>query len=208
MSPPKPLPVKPAAKVDPYRLEEIEQREMQAIFAFWKWAAEEAPWMKVAFEELGVKEAKGSRNNPRIVEYLKSCGTTAVNFPKVDLNSDATAWCGAFVNWCMEKAGYIGTGTAWAKDWKKWPLGRRIAKAEKGCITVFSRGDDLGHVAFCWDPKRSYYLGGNQGAGTITNARSDRVSITRVKAEVICHVWPLKPINPMLDFTIRRGIGV
>ncbi len=164
---------------------------------FWRWADLQAPWLRIAYDELGTKEGKGSTDNPQIVAYLKSCKTTAAKHPKVDLESDATPWCSAYVNWVMTQAGYIGTGSTWARGWANWKLGRKIKTPVPGCITVFKRGEDLGHVAFCWNPDKKLYLGGNQGAGTIKDKVSDRVSITRIKAPVICHVWPLRPINPL-----------
>jgi hypothetical protein len=76
------------------------------------------PWMQIAIMEQGVQEwAQG--DNPRILEYLKSCGISG------NLLKDETAWCAAFVNWCIKRAGYSPQGSAKVSDW--WGWGRPVA---------------------------------------------------------------------------------
>lgn len=118
--------------------------------------AEEFPWMPVALGEVGVKEFTGAADNPRIVEYLNS-----TNLRPADASQDETPWCSAFVNWCVEKANYEGTDSAWAKSWLNW--GRKLAKPRRGCIAVFTRGNG-GHVGFYLGKTSSgiRVLGGNQ----------------------------------------------
>lgn len=48
----------------------------------------EWPWLKIARQELGIKEVAGIWNNPRVVEYLKS---TTLGSP--DNQKDETPWC-------------------------------------------------------------------------------------------------------------------
>jgi len=121
------------------------------------------PWLPIALGEVGVKEFPGSADNPRIVEYLHS-----TNLPAPDRSNDETYWCSAFVNWCIERAGYEGTDSAWAKSWLNW--GKTIGTPRKGCIVIFKR-DDGGHVGFYMDETNTAIkvLGGNQ---------SDEVSIS------------------------------
>lgn len=123
---------------------------------------DEFPWFIKAMEELGVSEVNGPGDNPRIVEYLQS---TSLGAP-LNMN-DETAWCSAFANWCVEKSGYEGTDSAWARDWLNW--GVEIDEPEKGCVVVFTRGNG-GHVGFFVDEddENIFLLGGNQ---------SDSVSI-------------------------------
>src|SRR4030095_2451187 len=73
----------------------------------------------------------------------------------------SSAWCSAFANWCVEKAGYEGTDSAWAKSWLTW--GKKLATPRRGCIAVFTRGDG-GHVGFYISKTSSVIkvLGGNQ----------------------------------------------
>lgn len=147
--------------------------------------AEEFPWMSIALGELGVRELSGAPNNPRVLEYLHS---TALG--EADASKDSTAWCSAFANWCMEKAGYAGTDSAWARDWAHW--GQEILTPRRGCIVVFKRPcntkdkkKSCGHVAFFIDDteKKIRVLGGNQG---------DRVSIGEyAKQDLLSYRIPL-----------------
>jgi uncharacterized protein (TIGR02594 family) len=146
------------------------QRGTKAGWAFAKYLTKEAdsdpiveieefPWMPIALSEQGTKEIPGKGNNPRIVEYLKSTDLDTVSASK-----DSTAWCSGFVNWCVEKAGFAGSNSAWARSWLNW--GRSVSRPRRGCIAVFSRGTG-GHVAFYVDSEGSEYrvLGGNQSDG-------------------------------------------
>lgn len=119
--------------------------------------AEEFEWLLFAIAEQGVQEFVGDADNPRIVEYLQ---TTSLGVPANE--NDETAWCSAFVNWCVENAGIKGSGSAWARSWLKW--GQRIDTPRRGCIVVFSRGESHGHVGFCVGESDTMIqvLGGNQ----------------------------------------------
>lgn len=118
---------------------------------------EEFPWMPIALAELGAREFPGDRDNPRVIEYLHS---TSLSAPMN--NNDETHWCSAFVNWCVERSGFEGTDSAWARSWLNW--GQRITTPRRGCIVVFSRGTVSGHVAFFERQTATTVrvLGGNQ----------------------------------------------
>lgn len=115
------------------------------------------PWLAVAIAELGVKEFPGNGDNPRIIDYLRS---TTLEAPSNA--NDETPWCSAFVNWCVERSGYEGTDSAWARSWLNW--GTETSRPVKGCITVFERGAQSGHVGFFVRKTGSkiVVLGGNQ----------------------------------------------
>jgi uncharacterized protein (TIGR02594 family) len=98
--------------------------------------------MTIAEAEKGVIEIPGLDNNPRVLEYLNS----VTNIGPMWRSKDETAWCSAFVNWCMEKAGYAGTKSALSTTWLKW--GQLIPKPVKGCLAVFLRENGGGHVGF------------------------------------------------------------
>ena len=117
---------------------------------------EEFAWMPIALREKGTREFSGDADNPRIVEYLRST-TLAEPFS----SNDETAWCSAFVNWCVEKAGYAGTDSAWARSWANW--GQAVEPPRRGCIVVLTRGDG-GHVGFYVGETATeiQILGGNQ----------------------------------------------
>ncbi len=88
-------------------------------------------WLAIALAEKGIHEFPGNADNPRIVEYLHS---TNLDAPSWD--EDKIAWCSVFMNWCIEKAGYEGTDSAWAKSWLNW--GKDIKKPVVGCVAVFT----------------------------------------------------------------------
>jgi len=68
----------------------------------------EPEWLVIARGEIGQKEIKGGKHNPRILEYHATTTRKAT--------TDEVSWCSSFVNWCMTQAGYEGTNSAWAKD--------------------------------------------------------------------------------------------
>ena len=100
----------------------------------------------IARGEIGVKERAGDADNPRVIEYL-----SATRLPK-RLIRDETAWCSAFVNWCMMKANVPRTNKANALSWLTW--GVPLNGPTLGCVVVFNRHvvgkpDGVhGHVAF------------------------------------------------------------
>lgn len=107
--------------------------------------SENPKWLQTAILELGVQEVAGKRANPKIVEYLNTCKT----LPDPMKQTDETAWCSAFVNWCMERAGEPGTGLANARSWINW--GSPLKLPKRGCVVVLSResaGPTAGHVGF------------------------------------------------------------
>lgn len=117
---------------------------------------------KMAYEiakgEIGQKEIPGAQHNPRIQEYLKTCGLNT---------GDETAWCSAFVNWCVTKAGLKGTDSAAARSWNDWGMQVDAHDVREGDIAVLWRGSRnswQGHVGFV---AKHYFvngelLGGNQ----------------------------------------------
>lgn len=121
-------------------------------------SAEEFPWMPIALAEEGIKEFPGAGDNPRIVDYLRS-----TTLPAPIASQDETHWCSAFVNWCVERSGFEGTDSAWAKSWATW--GKKLATPRRGCIAVFKRGESSGHVAFYLGHTATHVkiFGGNQG---------------------------------------------
>ncbi|MGH7071440.1 MAG: TIGR02594 family protein [Acetobacteraceae bacterium] len=114
------------------------------------------PWLTIARNEIGQKEAAGDADNPRVVEYFAT--TTLGPSP------DSVPWCGAFVSFCLHQAGVIDKGSARAADWLK--IGEPLAKPRLGCIAVLRLGADESsdHVGF-WikeEEGQTFLLGGNQ----------------------------------------------
>lgn len=112
----------------------------------------------IAKTQLGVKETPGLGDTVKVVEYHKSCEAN----PEI-ITHDSVAWCSAFVNWCVQKAGGRGTRNRAARSWLAWG---REGKGEEGDIVVFKRGNSgwEGHVAFVVSVGTLYVecLGGNQ----------------------------------------------
>lgn len=106
--------------------------------------------------------------NPLIVRLFLSTHTVPAG--------DTTAWCGAFVNWCLTRATIRGTQSASSQSFATW--GSPVWTAEQGGLPTTAKRGDLavfrqlsnpahGHVAFYvrLDPIRAnrvLVLGGNQ----------------------------------------------
>lgn len=117
----------------------------------------EPAWLTVARSYLGTREAlPNGHYNPLIAEFFQST---------VFKGGDADdAWCSAFANHCMHKAGIRGSGKANARSWLDW--GVKLEQPTLGCVVVFSRPPkpSEGHVSFYVGEDKNYIhvLGGNQ----------------------------------------------
>jgi uncharacterized protein (TIGR02594 family) len=128
--------------------------------------ASRAPWMVPAQEEFekGVRRRPGrDRNDPHILEYFKA--TPALD--KHAASVDETAYCAAFANWCLGRAGFKGTGNALALSFKKWGRPTRDNQPGLGAVALVKLEGGSYHVTFVAgisrDGKRIATLGGNQG---------------------------------------------
>ena len=118
-------------------------------------------WLAFARKELqsDIEEVRGTRHNPRILEYHATTTLRA--------HRDETAWCSSFVNWCITQADLKGTDRALARSWLSW--GEPLTKPKKGAVAIFWRGKSndgkFGHVGFFLEDNGSTIklLGGNQG---------------------------------------------
>lgn len=139
--------------------------------------ASEPPWVTHAEGFVGLKEIVGSRHEPKIVSFFAEAGHPNVR-------DDETAWCAAFANAMLKRAGIEGTGLLTARSFLNW--GEALAKPRPGCIVVFKRGTSAwqGHVAFYVSETATHIrvLGGNQG---------NAVSIANYpKADLLGYRWP------------------
>lgn len=110
-----------------------------------------AIWMDIAIKELGVTEIKGSKHNPRVIEYHATTGK---------FKNDETPWCSSFVNWCITQANLKGTNSAAAFSWRKY--GKKLSKPAFGAIAIMTYSH-VGFVAGINSDGRIVLLGGNQG---------------------------------------------
>ena len=115
-------------------------------------------WLELAWADLGVAEAPGAANNPRVVRYYADAGHPEVR-------EDEVAWCAAFVGACLERAGIGSTRSLMARSYLGW--GEALDEPRTGAIAILSRGGDpsLGHVGFLVGQTADdvVLLAGNQG---------------------------------------------
>ena len=116
----------------------------------------EAPdYIKRALKEVGTYEIHGDKDNPRVVEYLRTCAGR--------YSDDETPWCGAFVNWVMKRSKYDTVSIPErAKSWLGF--GIPIEEPAMGAVAVKSRRGG-GHVTIVVgrDPHGMLWcVGGNQ----------------------------------------------
>lgn len=112
----------------------------------------------IALKEYGTKEIIGVQHNPDVLKYFKDIGHSWVK-------DDETAWCAAFANWCLKKAGYQHTGKLNARSFLDY--GQATENPILGDVVVLwriSRYSVFGHVGFFIKEagNRIYILGGNQ----------------------------------------------
>lgn len=114
-------------------------------------------WLIRAWRELGVREVRGARDNPRIRAMFKDAGHPTVV-------RDEVAWCAAFLGACLERSGQRSTRSLMARSYLEW--GVDAGDLKLGAIAVLSRGRDasLGHVGFVVGATAEHVmlLGGNQ----------------------------------------------
>lgn len=120
--------------------------------------------MEIASDTLGMNE---NEQRDAIQSYLSDGG--------VNLDPAKTAWCAAFINATLGKAGMTGTGSLMARSFLKW--GQEVSEPREGDVVVLSRGSDpaSGHVGFFKGYAENgdiILLGGNQSDSVSEQAYS------------------------------------
>ncbi len=113
------------------------------------------PWIEHAKHAIGIKEIKGNKHHPEIVQYWK-------DIKRGGIKDDETPWCAAFVGAMLERSGIKSSRFESAKSYLDW--GVIIKEPVDGCIVVFSRNGG-GHVGFVVGEDTNgnlLVLGGNQ----------------------------------------------
>jgi uncharacterized protein (TIGR02594 family) len=154
------------------------------------------PWIAEAKRHIGLREVKGGKHSPVILEWLARL--------KASWTDDETAWCGTFVGWCIaatlpdEK---LPANPFGARQWLKFGV---AVEPCYGAIPVFWRGSKegwQGHVGFLVGKDaegRLYVLGGNQG---------DAVSVAPFPASRLLECrWPASaPLSLKKELPLMRG---
>lgn len=113
--------------------------------------------LKAAYADLGLKEIRGSRHNPRVLDMFALSGHSWVK-------DDETAWCAAAVGAWLVESGKVGSKSLAARSYLKW--GKKTTRPKRGDVVVFKRGNSSwqGHVALYLgeDVTRVFVIGGNQ----------------------------------------------
>jgi uncharacterized protein (TIGR02594 family) len=149
-------------------------------------AEEAAKWMAIARSFDGLREIPGKKHETKILEFFSEIGHP-------ELQTDETSWCAAFVGTCLQRAGYVSTGSPVARSYESW--GRVLNKPIVGCVVVFKnpKSSWQGHVGFYVgeDATGIYVLGGNQG-NAVNVRRYPRKSAS---LELIGYRWPTTLTN-------------
>jgi uncharacterized protein (TIGR02594 family) len=187
-----------------------------------------APWLRFAYGELrrnvhrfGTVDEKrhhlhpegAIHDNPRILQYLQAVGISQ----RSPFYTEETSWCSAFANWCMMRAGIVGTKSAMARSWLHWGNGIKIKLPVPGAVVVFSRANNphLGHVAFVWDVHGARHfttIGGNQGERPAV-PRSHKlgvpsgVTISKRHDVPLGFFWPKQNPRPSPNVGVSRMSG-
>lgn len=136
----------------------------------------EPTWLAIARRQIGVREIKGPRHEPRILAWWRA-------IKRGGIRDDETPWCAAFVGACLEEAGVRSSRFESARSYLDW--GVPLAIPVVGCVVVLGRAGGGGHVGLLdgitVDGDMAI-LGGNQG---------DAVSIAVFKPErLLGYRWP------------------
>ncbi|AZN35325.1 TIGR02594 family protein [Iodobacter ciconiae] len=151
-----------------------------------------APWMEIAIRE--AKEWAGYHEK-KMPAKDNSKGIITDNYHK-EIGSNATlstAWCAAFVNYCLKESGFAYVKGAAGTSSQFPAMSKHFVKIDKpvyGAIVVYRHTNPkygTGHVAFMYakiDRGDFAVLGGNQGDTIKINPHIE-VYIKAVKAKVV-----------------------
>ena len=114
---------------------------------------------EIALTLYGTKETRGPEDNPIIIQMFNELGYDGENL------KDETAWCAAFVNYCLLLSGHKHTGKLNARSFLELP--DEVEEPSLGDIVVFWRESYdswKGHVGFYITERGGWVfcLGGNQ----------------------------------------------
>ena len=152
------------------------------------------PWMNVARkqETLGIVEKAGAGTEPEVMKFLRACDGRYDTQSKANYTEkhggEKVKWCSAFVNWCFEQIGIVGTDNARALSWTDW--GTPLTKPQVGAVVVL-KGTSWRHVAFVdFKDGKFVMLGGNQTAASGKGGSNTISYRPYKKSMVVAYRWP------------------
>jgi len=165
-------------------------------------------WLAYARQQIGVREIKGPRHEPKIIAWAKRAG----RWLGIDVRDDETPWCGTFAAACVLHAGFDPPRIAVrAKAWASFggPISLAATRPPLGAIAVFERkgGGHVGFVAEVHSDGSLGILGGNQGDAVNIRRFARHPSRTRPDLRLIALRWPLgAPMADSAPWATTRGV--
>lgn len=145
---------------------------------------ERAGWHREALADLGIREAPGSANDPRVMKLFRDGGFGWVK-------DETTPWCAIGLNGWLARAGVPGTSRPNARSFLEW--GIRLAAPVPGCIVVISRPPVpwQGHVGIYEgeDDTHVRLLGANQNDG-VARDWFPKSRLIRADGGLVSYRWP------------------
>jgi uncharacterized protein (TIGR02594 family) len=119
----------------------------------------EPPWLQHARQHLGLREIPGPKHHPLILAMWRA-------IKRGGIKDDETAWCAAFVGWCLETQGIRSSRFESARSYLDW--GVPLQGPVVGAVCVLGRPGHAGagHVFIVtgMTPAGNIVgIGGNQG---------------------------------------------
>ncbi|WP_440879659.1 TIGR02594 family protein [Tenacibaculum sp. C7A-26P2] len=116
--------------------------------------------ISIALSQYGLKEVKGSKDHPQIINYFTSLGFDTSRL------KEETSWCSVFISWVAYQAGYEKSNYLTARSWLAVGVSPTIPK--QGDVVVLWRESPdswKGHVGFLVKESKRYVylLGVNEG---------------------------------------------
>ena len=152
---------------------------------------------QLARSEIGTREIRGSRHNPKVVQYFADVGHD-------EIDDDETAWCAAALGSWLERSGIKSTGQLTARSYINW--GDKVSSldmAEEGDVVVFWRESPRswkGHVGFYvkHDDSSVTIVSGNQ-ANAVTEADFPRRRLLGIRRARVS-------ASPVSETKFSRGV--
>ncbi|MBS0967814.1 TIGR02594 family protein [Nissabacter archeti] len=154
-------------------------------------ATEQAPWMKVAYQEGKYRWKWGAvKENDGGINYHKEIGTS-----NSSMSGTSNAWCASFVNFCLKQAGYLTSRSANSQSFAYSPNFVKVDAPVYGAIAVFHKKGSKrsGHVAFVYCKTKDGeigVLGGNQADSVTVNPMYYVYSNPKLGYELIGYYVP------------------